>query len=156
VTTSPDDVNLRLVPMLDFLARVGRRAAEDALGSLRPRHLTALTLLDERGPTGQQSLAEVLSLDPSNVVGLLNDLEKRGFVVRRRDPADRRRHIVELSADGRTALDRASAELTRIEDELFAALNGTERHALEAMVHRVVAANRDARTSSETGPGCEE
>src|ERR1700726_4274063 len=92
----------RLLPLVDHLARVGRRAGETTLapGGLRPRHLIALRLLREAGPTNQQGLADSLRLDPSNVVGLLNELEARELVTRRRDPADRRRHIVELSAAG--------------------------------------------------------
>jgi MarR family transcriptional regulator, lower aerobic nicotinate degradation pathway regulator len=66
-------------------------------GGLRPRHLIALRLLSEQGPQSQQGLADALSLDPGNVVGLLNELEERELVVRRRDRSDRRRHIVELS-----------------------------------------------------------
>ncbi len=47
-----------------------------APGGLRPRHLIALRLLQQQGAVTQQALAETLSLDPSNVVGLLNDLEE--------------------------------------------------------------------------------
>src|ERR1700726_1040747 len=92
----------RLLPLLEHLARVGRRAGEATLepGGLRPRHLIALRLLREAGPTSQQGLADSLSLDPSNVVGLLNELEERALVTPPRDPADRRRHIVELSRRG--------------------------------------------------------
>src|SRR5437016_10937118 len=95
-------VEERLLPLLEHLARVGRRAAETSMspGGLRPRHLIALKLLSEHGPASQQRLAEALSLDPSNVVGLLNELEERELITRRRDPADRRRHIVELSPLG--------------------------------------------------------
>jgi len=81
-------VEQQLLPLLDHLARVGRRAAEATMspGGLRPRHLIALKLLSEHGPASQQGLAEALSLDPSNVVGLLNELEERGLITRRRDP----------------------------------------------------------------------
>ena len=60
---------------------------------MRPRHLRALGILSERGPLSQQGLGEVLSLYPSNVVGLLNELEERGLVTRRRDCADRYRRF---------------------------------------------------------------
>ena len=104
----------QLLPLLDHLARVGRRAAETSMspGSLRPRHLIALKLLSEHGPASQQGLGEALSLDPSNVVGLLNELEDRGLISRRRDPADRRRHIVELSPAGAGELCQAQIRLT--------------------------------------------
>src|SRR3984957_4734019 len=115
----------QLLPLLDPLARVGRRAAELSMspGGLRPRHLIALKLLRDSGPASQQGLADALSLDPSNVVGLLNELEERGLIARRRDPADRRRHIVELSASGEEELGCADARLSRVEDDLLSALS---------------------------------
>src|SRR3979409_2635332 len=119
----------RLLPLLGHLARVGRRAFEATLepGDLRPRHLIALNLLSEQGPASQQALADSLSLDPSNVVGLLNELEERGLIMRRRDSADRRRHIVELSPRGQEALCGAYDRLRRIDDDLPSPLSAQER-----------------------------
>src|SRR6202051_4878125 len=134
-------VDYQSLPLLDHLARLGRRAAEASTpGGLRPRHLRALGILTEQGPQSQQGLGEVLSLDPSNVVGLLNELEERGLITRRRDPADRRRHIVELSADGATELAATDAELGLIEDDLLKALSPQERTALHALLARAVGA----------------
>src|SRR5271154_476313 len=132
----------QLLPLLDHLARVGRRAAEASMapGGRRPRHLIALKLLSEHGPASQQGLAEALSLDPSNVVGLLNELEERGLITRRRDPADRRRHIVELSASGEDELACADARLSRVEDELLGALSAEERETLYGLLVRAVGA----------------
>src|SRR6202140_2070084 len=115
------EIGHRMLPLLEHLARVGRRAAESSMspGGLRPRHLIALKLLSEQGPASQQGLAEALSLDPSNVVGLLNELEERGLVTRRRDPADRRRHIVELSTTGEEAPAAAYVRLGLADDSLL-------------------------------------
>jgi len=133
-------VEQRVLPLLDHLARVGRRAAETSMspGGLRPRHLIALKLLSEHGPASQQRLAEALSLDPSNVVGLLNELEERGLITRRRDPADRRRHIVELSATGQDELCLAEVRLSRVEDELLSAPSAEERSTLYQLLVRAV------------------
>ena len=109
-------------------------------GGLRPRHLIALKLLSEQGPTSQQGLAEALSLDPSNVVGLLNELEERGLITRRRDPADRRRHIVELSAAGTDELCLAQTRLSRVEDDLLSALSAEDRATLYWLLVRAVGA----------------
>ncbi len=127
--------------LLGHLARIGRRAAEAATapGGLRPRHLIALTLLGEHGPASQQGLAEALGLDPSNVVALLNDLEDRGLVTRRRDPVDRRRHIVELSADGDAELTSAQQRLACVEDQVFQALTPDERETLHRLLVRAAA-----------------
>jgi len=136
-------VDQRLLPLLEHLARVGRRAFETTLepGGLRPRHLIALKLLSDQGPASQQALAESLSLDPSNVVGLLNELEERGLITRRRDSTDRRRHIVELSPQGASELCDAYARLRAIDDELLSALRAQERAMLYDLLVRAVGAN---------------
>ncbi len=132
----------RLLPLLEHLARVGRRAFETTRepGSLRPRHLIALKLLSERGPASQQALADSLSLDPSNVVGLLNELEERGLILRRRDSVDRRRHIVELSPRGQAELCGAYDRLRRIDDDLLSPLSARERATLYDLLVRAVGA----------------
>jgi DNA-binding MarR family transcriptional regulator len=132
-------VDYQSLPLLDHLARVGRRAAEASTpGGLRPRHLHALGILSERGPLSQQILSEVLSLDPSNVVGLLNELEERGLITRRRDQSDRRRHIVELSTAGEEALAVAYIRLGLVEDDLLVALSAEERATLHDLLVRAV------------------
>jgi DNA-binding MarR family transcriptional regulator len=138
----------QILPLISHLARLGRRTAEACLpGGLRPRQLIVLTLLDERGPVTQQVLGEALQLDPSNVVGLLNELEERGLVTRRRDPADRRRHIVELSAVGAGELAGATTQSRQVEDELLGALSTEERATLHDLLVRAVGV---------TGPACAE
>ena len=84
-TTSAQHQSLALI---DHLSCVGRRRSEEVLTplGLRPRHLVALTLLRDHGAATQQALAASLSIDPTNLVGLLNALEEDGLVVRRRDP----------------------------------------------------------------------
>src|ERR1700687_770800 len=128
-TATKTGTDQRLLPLLEHLARVGRRAFEVTLepGGLRPRHLIALKLLSEQGPASQQALADSLSLDPSNVVGLLNELEERHWITRRRASADRRRHIVELSPRGESELCDAYEGLRQIDDELLRALSVKER-----------------------------
>jgi DNA-binding MarR family transcriptional regulator len=132
----------RLLPLLEHLARVGRRAFEATLepGGLRPRHLIALKLLSEQGPASQQALADSLSLDPSNVVGLLNELEERKLITRRRDSADRRRHIVELSPRGKKELCGAYDRLRLIDDDLLSPLSARERATLYDLLVRTVGA----------------
>jgi DNA-binding MarR family transcriptional regulator len=130
----------RLLPLLEHLARVGHRAAETTMspGGLRPRHLIALKLLSEDGPASQQGLTEALRLDPSNVVGLLNELEERELITRRRDPTDRRRHIVEMSPRGEAELCRAYTRIRLVEDDLLSALSAEEKTTLYHLLVRAV------------------
>jgi DNA-binding MarR family transcriptional regulator len=147
-------VQEQLLPLLEHLARMGRRAYEGATapGGLRPRHLIALKLLSEQGPQGQQRLADALSLDPSNVVGLLNELEERELVVRRRDRSDRRRHIVELSPSGEEELAVAYARLSRVEDELLGGLSAAERSVLYDLLQRAVGARTPPCDTTDEQP----
>jgi DNA-binding MarR family transcriptional regulator len=129
-----------LLPLLEHLARVGRRAAQATMapGGLRPRHLIALRLLREDGPASQQALTEALRLDPSNVVGLLNELEERELITRRRDRSDRRRHIVEISTHGEEELCLACTRLRLVEDELLSSLSAEEKATLYHLLVRAV------------------
>jgi len=132
----------QILPMIDHLARVGRRASEASVsaGCLRPRHMIALKLLGEHGPMTQHAVGLALRLDPSNVVGLLNELEERELITRRRDPADRRRHIVELTAAGSGEVTQTFSQLRAVEDELFKALTADERATLYGLLSRAVEA----------------
>jgi DNA-binding MarR family transcriptional regulator len=101
---------------------------------LRPRHVAALIELRDQGELTQQALCGHLHLDPTNLVAILNDLEQRGYATRRRDPADRRRHIVEVSKKGIAVIDRVSAAMDRVEEDLLAGLEPAERERLGGML----------------------
>ena len=146
----------QILPLIDHLARISRRAADAAMadGSLRPRHVIALTLLGERGPMTQHAVGAALSLDPSNVVGLLNELEERGLITRRRDPADRRRHIVEVSATGADELTQTYTQLGLVEDELFKTLTCDQRSTLHELLASAVAGLSPSHARARVGlPG---
>jgi DNA-binding MarR family transcriptional regulator len=83
-------------------------------------------------------------MDANNVVLLLNELEDRGNIARRRDPADRRRHRVELTAAGRHALHRAERAQESIEDEVLGALDSEERAILWRLLTRALYGSESA------------
>ncbi|WP_440067064.1 MarR family winged helix-turn-helix transcriptional regulator [Streptosporangium sp. OZ121] len=110
-----------------------------ALGvtGLTPRHAVTLMNLEESGPMGQQALIEALAVDPSVLVAILNDLERDGLAERRRDPADRRRHIVEMTAAGADALTKVQEALTAMERELCSGLDEEEIAQLYGLLSRI-------------------
>jgi MarR family transcriptional regulator, temperature-dependent positive regulator of motility len=69
---------------------------------------------------------------------VLNELEAANYSIRRRDPLDRRRHIVELTTSGRHALERADKARETLEDEVLAPLSAEERRTLQSLVTRVL------------------
>ena len=108
-----------------------------ATTGLTPRHRQVLVDLSERGPTSQQALLETLAVDPSVLVSILNDLEHQGLAERRRDPTDRRRHIVEMSTKGCDVLRRIEVAVSQAEAALFADLDEADRDQLHALLTKV-------------------
>lgn len=134
--------------LIDYLARHLRRRSESALAplDLRTRHLVALTVLRDRAEITQRDLATALVLDSTNIVGLLNELEDRHLVERRRSPQDRRRHVVSLTDDGVALLCRAETALSAVEDEVFGTLDPAQRAQLHELL---VAATSSASAVSD-------
>ena len=120
------------------IGKAAERRFEKALkpSGLTPRHLGVLFEVQAR-PTSQQDLVETIGVDPSKLVGLLNDLEADGLIVRKRDPEDRRRHIVEVSAKGSARLEDAKQIAAAVEEELLAGLDADQRAELLALLAQV-------------------
>jgi DNA-binding MarR family transcriptional regulator len=76
-------------------------------------------------------------MDASSLVCLLNDLEDRDLIARRRDREDRRRGILELTDHGREALAESDAALAEIDAEILADLDEAERDDLRALLGRL-------------------
>jgi len=134
---SADDRHGVTVLLMQLLRVVYRRAPEPVLG-MRLKEFAALSHLRDHGAAAQQAMGETMCLDPNNLVLLLNDLEAAGLALRRRDPADRRRHIVDITPKGRAALRRAERGLESIEDDVLAALGPDDRAALRALLVRAL------------------
>ena len=124
--------------MLLRLAKVIHKRSTDERLGIKLRQLMLLSYLRAGAPALQQQLCESLWLDPNNCVLLLNELEEMGYVERRRDPADRRRHMVDITDEGRVALERAERAQEEIGDELLSALSDEERATLRSLLSRVV------------------
>jgi DNA-binding MarR family transcriptional regulator len=101
---------------------------------IRPRHVAALIELRDHGELTQQSLCGQLHLDPTNLVAILNELEERGYATRRRDPEDRRRHLVVVSKKGVAVIEKVSQVMDGVEDELLQGFDRAEREQVEALL----------------------
>jgi DNA-binding MarR family transcriptional regulator len=146
--------------LLALLGQAAMRRLREALDAhdLKPRQHYLLGLLHDHGATGQRELGEAMGVDPSVLVTLLNPLEAGGFVSRERDPADRRRHVVTLTAAGRRHFDDATRAQREAEDAMFAALDGDQRRQLEAMLFALrvnLSSGQDEACSPPRNPeGC--
>jgi len=126
--------------LLSQAALYGHRlVSEDfAAAGVRKYHFTVLVALAESGATSQAALGRRLSIDRSDLVAVLNDLERDGFVERVRDEQDRRRNVVRLTATGAGALERLDDRVEAAQDALLDPLSPAERRQLHSLLTRVV------------------
>jgi DNA-binding MarR family transcriptional regulator len=145
MTTAAATGSMNLVMRLS--RDVYRRATEEVI-DIRLKQFFALDYLREQGGTTQQQLGETLHLDKNNCVILLNDLEEDGFIERRRDPTDRRRHIVEMTPAGQQALERAEEKLETLEEDVVGRLTAEERATLAELLAKALGC------TARPGDGC--
>jgi DNA-binding MarR family transcriptional regulator len=131
-----------------LLGRLGMSLKMETMESFEQAGFSAyqyaiLALLEEGARTTQAAIAKALQYDPSQLVAHLDGLEEHGLIERRRDPNDRRRQMVSMTAAGRRQLASFRKLAQKIEDEFLAPLDEDERAALHELLLRV-AAHRDS------------
>lgn len=136
--TNPEDTRgaLALVTMLSKAAY--STVAERDGTSFKLKELVGLSYLREFGAIGQKYFGAVLCLDANNTVLFLNELERDGLAVRKRDPEDRRRHVIELTETGLQVLREAETAMSEIEDSLLAALDEDQRKQFRGLLHQAL------------------
>ena len=125
-----------LLKRLGFAVKDRAVEAFESTG-LNPQHHGVLSLLDEGVPETQGTIADALGYDRSHLVGLLDELEERGLVERRRDPADRRRHTVSLTPDGRRTLRKLRTIAGTLEHDFLAPLDPDQQQQLHALLRQL-------------------
>jgi len=116
---------------------IHREVDPDKLGMSMKEFSTLNFVRDADGVT-QQELGTLMCVDANMVVQLLNSLEKRGFAVRERDPQDRRRHVVRITAKGTRALVRAEAVIEQSIDAVLGPLDEDERSQLRRLLAKAL------------------
>ncbi len=104
---------------------------------LTPHHYGVLMTLDDLRVTCQQRLSRAIGVDPRNAVPVVDHLQRRGLIKRTRDPADRRRHAIALTDEGRTAVAELRRSAEAIEREMLQGLTADERSALHRLLHKL-------------------
>jgi DNA-binding MarR family transcriptional regulator len=141
----------RLLSISSYLAGNVARAATRRLSrsldeqGLRLGQHAVLSALRDFGPMAQYEIADRLDVDRSQVVGYVDRLEERKFVIRTRDAQDRRRVLISITAEG-VAAERYVTDAARaIQDDLYQALSEDEQAQLAVLLGRVIDAYDAAR-----------
>jgi MarR family transcriptional regulator, lower aerobic nicotinate degradation pathway regulator len=111
-------------------ARVDAALSEKGLSA---RTYGVLVCLGEYGELSQQQVGDRVAIDRSDLVKLIDQLEALGRVERRPDLADRRRHVLSLTANGTRALREADQTLEGLTAEIFVNLSAAERQTLHRL-----------------------
>lgn len=137
----PAPSRIRALPswLLGRAAARGRGLVAEALArhDMKMWHHVVLAAVADLGPVAQAELGRTVSLDPKDMVGILNDLQAAGLVVRAPDPADRRKNAVSLTAHGERRLEECTKAGAGANDELLAPLSAAEREQFLEMLRRI-------------------
>jgi MarR family transcriptional regulator, lower aerobic nicotinate degradation pathway regulator len=138
--------------LLNRAACAVRKMAEDALApyDINPKHYGILATIAIKGPLTQQSLGELIQIDRTTIVQLVDDLERMGAVVRGQTPGDRRAYALELTAAGKALLQKAGPRMLATQEQFFEPLLPEERTELQRLLTKLVA------QPGSTSPSCEE
>ena len=125
--------------LLGKAAQQGADLAERALRplALKARHYGVLVSLEDRGPLAQHELGQLLRIDRTTMVAVIDHLERLGFVVRGLHPVDRRTYQVQLTTAGQAALERARGAVASADAALVDRLSAKERAQLVMLLQKL-------------------
>jgi DNA-binding MarR family transcriptional regulator len=125
-----------------LFTRISRRLIEAEKPLLERHELTmwgyiALSRIAGAPASTQLALARAIGYDKTRLIGVLDELQAAGLVQRAPDPADRRAHVVQITAKGSRRHAAAVADIRAMEDGVLDALTATERRALLAALPKL-------------------
>ncbi|AHH95172.1 hypothetical protein KALB_1801 [Kutzneria albida DSM 43870] len=140
----------RMLDMPSFLfvmlAKEWRRLGNALFNdSLRGPHMVILASLVDFGASSQKEISERLGIDASDLVALLDDLEKAGLANRKRDERDRRRYAVMATQAGERVLRQRMTGVRQLNEELLEPLTDAERAELHRLLLKVFAHHQPRR-----------
>ncbi|WUH97832.1 MarR family transcriptional regulator [Spirillospora sp. NBC_00431] len=111
---------------------------------LRDVDLDCLDLVHAHGPLGPSALARLAGLHPATLTGVLDRLERGGWVARERDPSDRRAILVRAVQDRNAELFGLFAGMNASVEEICGDYDDADLELLAGFLERMVHAGRDA------------
>ena len=139
-----------LLVQIGFLGARRFAARLEPIG-LEPRQFGLLRSIEAVDGQSQQELAAAVGMHPSKIVAVVDELEQRGLVERRRSSDDRRANMVSLTVEGRRVLAQAREIANEHADDLLGSLDADERQQLTQLLHRIADAHDLSPTAMPRG-----
>lgn len=135
----PEVLATRVGFLLNRAAMRIRQMTEEALAPLNiyPKHYGLMAVIKADGPTTQQAIGEVLKVDRTTMVLLVDEAESKDIVTRNPHPTDRRCHLLSLSDNGHKVYEKAHRLVKKVEDEFFSVLKEREKDQLVALLGKL-------------------
>jgi len=138
--------------MLGVELRIAQILADRLFASSRqlrmaPGHYTVLSLIKLNPGINQSRLAHSMYLDRSSMVPILDQLEKKDWIERKRPPNDRRSHALYLTNAGHTAVKQADREVNKLEESIATEMGHDNCANLLALIKQFQAALLTLQTS---------
>lgn len=124
-----DEPQCAIAPAADQQRRTPLRFPLAPFG-IDGRELAVLAALAAHGPVSQQEISQALTIDRTTMVALVDGLTAKGLVARKPDPSDRRKNLVEATAQGRSVAERAGPAVDEVERRFLEPVAATDREAL--------------------------
>jgi DNA-binding MarR family transcriptional regulator len=143
MSTGSSEANslMTLFDLIGELARRRHQTAEQCFSALGLNHTEArlLTLLrEENGVAAQDALSNRLSVDRSNAVRALQRLEQHRYILRRKDKADKRANLVQITPKGRKAVVEISRLRKKMAQNFFGDLTKDEAGAIVDLLRKAI------------------
>ena len=144
--TRPGETRRKRTDIAFLVAQLGAYAAERfgeraaALDFTRPQ-AGLLRLISREPGLSQQAVARRLGTPPSRLVALVDGLEERGLIERRRNPGDRRNYALHPTPAGEQAMAALGRVSLEHEQAITAPLTQAERAQLSKLLGKLAAAH---------------
>jgi DNA-binding MarR family transcriptional regulator len=137
----PDALADRVGYLIARAHHVCHALADEAMTplGLTVKHFGCLAVIADEGPLSQQALGGRMGVDRTTIVALVDDLEAKRFVARRRNPIDRRAYALAATASGKRWLARAQERLHSRENRMLAGISDAERDQLRGLLRALIA-----------------
>jgi DNA-binding MarR family transcriptional regulator len=111
---------------------------------LKDVDLDCFDIIEAYGPLSPTALARRAGLHPATMTGILDRLERGGWIVRDRDPSDRRAVVVRASKERYAELMRQYSGMSRSMNKLLADYSDSDLEVIAEFMRRTVEAGRSA------------